>query len=88
MAQPETPLEFPCRFPIKAIGAAEGDFTEHVRTLVRRHVVDLPDDAVRTRDSAGSRFIAVTVTINATSRAQLDAIYRELTASERVKFAL
>ncbi|KAA3629619.1 MAG: DUF493 domain-containing protein [Proteobacteria bacterium] len=88
MPHPDTPLEFPCRFPIKAIGAAEDDFVGHVRTLVQRHVADLPADAVRSRDSTGSRFIAVTVTIDATSRAQLDAIYRELTASERVKFAL
>ncbi len=88
MTASDTPLEFPCRFPIKAIGAADDDFTDHVRELILRHVPSLADDALSTRDSAGGRFLAVTVVIEATSRDQLDAIYRELTASERIKFAL
>lgn len=88
MAPCATPLAFPCRFPIKAIGPAEDDFVGHVRTLIERHVAELPDAAIQTRDSAGSRFVSVTVTIEATSREQLDAIYRELSASARIKFAL
>lgn len=84
----DSPLKFPCRFPIKAVGAADDDFVDHVRTLVERHVPVLPADSLDTRFSAGGRFIAVTVTIEASSRDQLDAIYRDLTASKRIKFAL
>lgn len=88
MTSAETPLKFPCQFPIKAIGESQDDFVAHVRSLVSRHVKALPDDAIQTRDSGGGRFTAVTVTIEATSREQLDAIYRDLSASDRIKFAL
>lgn len=87
-SETESPLQFPCRFPIKAVGAAEEDFVAHVRTLVERHVTPLPEDAIQSRASRQGSFVSVTITIEATSRQQLDAIYRELTASERVKFAL
>jgi len=84
----DTPLQFPCRFPIKAVGPADDDFAEHVRELVEKHTDPLPEEAIQSRDSRQGSFVSITVTIEATSRAQLDAIYRELTASDRVKFAL
>lgn len=81
-------LEFPCRFPIKAFGAADEDFDALVVSLVRRHVPDLGDSTIQKRLSNGGRYMSVTVTINATSREQLDAIYQELTAESRVVMAL
>lgn len=88
MSKQETLLEFPCDFPIKAMGRAEDDFEALVVTLVRKHVPDLHEGAVNTRDSSGGRFLSVTVTVRATSREQLDNIYRELTACEQVLMAL
>jgi len=84
----ESLLEFPCRFPIKAFGAADEDFDALVVSLVRRHAPDLGDGTVQKRFSNGGRYVSVTVTINASSREQLDAIYRELTADSRVVMAL
>lgn len=81
-------LEFPCDFPIKAFGAAEEDFDALVVSLVRRHAPNLREGSVHTRLSNGGRYMSVTVTINATSRDQLDAIYRELTDEARVVMAL
>lgn len=88
MSEQETLLEFPCDFPIKAMGRAEDDFETLVITLVRKHAPDLHESAVNTRDSNGGRFLSVTVTVRATSREQLDNIYRELTACEQVLMAL
>lgn len=88
MSEQETLLEFPCQFPIKAMGRAEGDFEALIVTLVRRHVPDLAEGAVKIRDSQNGRFLSVTVTVTATSREQLDNIYRELTACEQVLMAL
>jgi hypothetical protein len=88
MSEQETLLEFPCQFPIKAMGKAEDDFDLHVVEIVRRHVPDLCESAVMVRDSKGGRFLSVTVTVTATSKAQLDAIYIELSASDRVLMAL
>ncbi|MCB1736880.1 MAG: DUF493 domain-containing protein [Gammaproteobacteria bacterium] len=86
----DTLLEFPCSFPIKAMGNVGGDpeFSLHVVELIRRHCPDLGEDAVRTQDSKNGRFVSVTVTVRATSKDQLDSIYYALTASERVLMAL
>lgn len=88
MSEQETLLEFPCQFPIKAMGRAEGDFEALIVTLIRKHVPDLAEGAVKIRDSQNGRFLSVTVTVTATSREQLDNIYRELTACEQVLMAL
>ncbi len=88
MNDEETLLEFPCRFPIKAMGKAEADFDFLVVEIVRRHVPDLSENAVRTRPSKGGKWLAVTITIQAESKAQIDAIYRDLTDHHRVVMAL
>ena len=81
-------MEFPCEFPIKAMGRADPDFDSLVVGLVRKHSPDLREGAVKTRLSSGGKYISVTVTVIARSRAQLDAIYLELTGHERVLVAL
>lgn len=84
----DSPLEFPCEFPIKAIGKAREDLDSIVYTLVRPHAPDLGEGSIRIRPSRHGNYQSVTVTIRATSRAQLDAIYRELTASEYIEVVL
>lgn len=84
----ETLLEFPCNFPIKAMGKAGEDFDALVVEIVRRHAPDLHEGAIRLRESSGGKWISVTVVIEATSKGQLDAIYRELSAHERVVWAI
>lgn len=84
----ESPLKFPCEFPIKAMGKAGCDFDTLVVSLVRKHSPDLREGAVRTRFSSGGNYVSVTVTVQARSRQQLDAIYMELTSHERVLVAL
>lgn len=88
MSKEETLIEFPCQFPIKAMGKADDNFEALVIELVRKHAPDLGEGAVNTRDSKGGKYLSVTVTVRATSREQLDNIYRELTACEQVLFAL
>ncbi len=88
MSEQETLLEFPCHFPIKAMGIDDGAFETLVVELVRKHAPDLADSAVASRASQGGKYLAVTVTVTATSRDQLDNIYRELTACEQVLMAL
>jgi putative lipoic acid-binding regulatory protein len=88
MSDQDTLLEFPCEFPIKAMGLADGTFDARVVEIIHRHVEDLPEGAIRRRPSAKGKYLSVTVTIRATSREQLDDIYRELTACEEVLMAL
>ncbi len=88
MSEQETLFEFPCSFPIKAMGKAEDDFDLLVVEIVRRHVPDLHENAVRTRPSKGGKWLSVTVIIQAESKTQLDAIYQDLTDHHRVVMAL
>jgi putative lipoic acid-binding regulatory protein len=80
-------MEFPCSFPIKAMGIATDDFDMLIVGIVRKHYPDVSEGAVKTRPSREGKYISVTVTIEAQSREQLDNIYLELTAHERVLMA-
>ncbi len=82
------PPRFPRRFAVKAVGLAENDFEALVVGIVRRHAPDMGEDAVKSRPSTGGKYLAVTCTIEATSRRQLDAIYGDLSAHECIKWAI
>ncbi|MBT8127873.1 MAG: DUF493 domain-containing protein [Gammaproteobacteria bacterium] len=84
----ESPLKFPCEFPIKAMGRATPELEIAVLEIMHRHVPDLGEGAVRTRKSRQGNYLSITVTIQARSRDQLDAIYMELTACEHIVFAI
>lgn len=88
MADQDTLLTFPCEFPIKAMGRAGADFDAVVVEIVRRHAGDLREGAVTVRASSGGKYQSVTVVIEATSRAQLDAIYLDLNACDQVMMVL
>ena len=81
-------LEFPCRFPIKAMGKDEDEFVAHVLNLVTPHFPEISEKDIKTRQSNGGKYISVTITVTATSKLQLDAIYYALTDSDRVLMAL
>lgn len=81
-------LKFPTEFPIKVMGRQDGDLKALTREIVERHTGALGDERVKTRTSGDGNFLALTYTITAQSREQLDAIYRELTACKAVLMAL
>jgi putative lipoic acid-binding regulatory protein len=84
----DTLLEFPCRFPIKAAGRAGVGLEALVIEIVRRHAPDLDETLVSVRESSAGNWVSVTLIVEATSKAQLDAIYRDLSAHEHVAWAL
>lgn len=81
-------LEFPCQFPIKAMGKCDQDFELLVVSIIRRHVDELLDSDIHTRPSKGGNYLAVTVTIQAQSQAQLDTIYYELSGHPKIVMVL
>ncbi len=81
-------LRFPCAFPIKIMGRRTDGFSASVVAIVTRHAPDFAAESVEMRVSAGGTYLSVTCTIRATSRAQLDALYRELTAHPDVRIVL
>jgi uncharacterized protein len=80
--------EFPSDFPLKVMGRRDSELRALTQAIVERHAGPLSDDSVKTRTSADGNFLALTYTIKAQSRDQLDAIYRELTACKSVLMAL
>ena len=80
--------EFPSDFPIKVMGRHDGDLRALTQGIIERHAGPLAESRVRTRTSADGNFLALTYLVRATSREQLDAIYRELTACKSVLMAL
>tara|TARA_B100000686_G_C15789766_1_gene479088 strand:+ start:189 stop:461 length:273 start_codon:yes stop_codon:yes gene_type:complete len=81
-------LEFPCLFPIKAMGLAEIDFENVVTEIIRKHVPLVEIGAVRSRTSSKGKYLAVTVEFQATSKAQLDSLYTELSSNKKILLVL
>jgi uncharacterized protein len=80
--------KFPSEFPIKVMGRHDSDLRALTREIIERHAGPVLDSSVRVRTSGDGNFLAVTYVVRATSREQLDAIYRELTACKSVLMAL
>lgn len=81
-------ISFPTTFPVKVMGANDEDFEALVLEIIQKHASVDGERTVTRRLSRGGRFLSVTVHIHAESQAQLDAIYGELSAHERVLMML
>lgn len=88
MEEQETLLEFPCKFPIKAMGRHGQGFEELVTGIILAHASIYLDEPVTTNPSSSGKYISVTVVIEASSKDQLDRIYQDLTDCEHVLVAL
>ncbi len=88
MSEPETLLTFPTDFPIKIMGERRDDFAQTMVDVVLRHAPDFRPETVEMRVSRSGNYVSVTCVVRATSKAQLDALYREITAHPWVKMAL
>lgn len=88
ISEEDSPFEFPCEFPIKAMGRASPELEAAVVEIMHRHVPDLGEGAIHMRMSGKGNYVSITVFVQARSRAQLDAIYMDLTACELVLYAI
>ncbi|RMG38558.1 MAG: DUF493 domain-containing protein [Gammaproteobacteria bacterium] len=87
-SQQEQGFQFPCDYQVKAMGLDDGSFRDTVLEIVGNHCERIDENKVQCRGSANGKYLSVTVTIEATSREQLDALYDELTAHEKVLMRL
>jgi len=81
-------LEFPCDFPLKAIGLSQDGLEALVVGIVIRHAPDLDQSTVACRLSGAGKYTGVSLTVRAQSQDQLDAIYMDLTACPEVMMVL
>lgn len=86
---PDTsPLVFPTDFPIKIMGRRVDHFARDIVAVVREHAPDFDASTLELRASREGNYLSVTATVRATSREQLDALYRALTSHPLVKVVL
>lgn len=81
-------LEFPCEFPIKAMGLNEDSFQTLVENIILNHAEIYADKPVTINPSSSGKYLSVTVTVEAQSKDQLDRIYQDLTDCKQVMVAL
>jgi len=85
---PDDPFDFPCDFPIKAMGKTVDGFAQTILEIVLKHAPDFNAATMEMRSSREGKYLSVTCTIRAVSREQLDNLYRELSSHPLVVMVL
>lgn len=88
MSDQESLIKFPCDFVIKVMGKDNSQFDERVKNILLRHYPDVDLSKIEKRHSRDKNFLALTFTIHANSKEELDALYQELSEAKEVLFAL
>jgi putative lipoic acid-binding regulatory protein len=88
MKHHKSALVFPCDFPIKIMGPATLEFEVRVISIIRKHTPDLGEAAIKIRRSKPGAYIAITATIHAKNKQQLNDIYQELSNDDQVLMLL
>jgi putative lipoic acid-binding regulatory protein len=81
-------IEYPCDFPIKIMGATHDAFAQTIVDVVVLHDPEFHAGKMETRPSSKGTYVSLTVTVRATSREQLDNLYRALSSHPMVKMVL
>jgi putative lipoic acid-binding regulatory protein len=82
----ESLLTFPCDLPIKVFGRNESEFRAAALAIVRAHYG--AEHSVTEQESKQGKYVSLTITVHAQSRAQVDAVYHDLVASEQILMVL
>jgi len=89
MTSAEAPkIEFPCDYPIKAIGDSGVDFKGLVIDTVKVFAPDIDEKRVTLNPSSKGNFVSVRFFIQATGKEQLELIHKALLATGRVKMVM
>ena len=81
-------IEFPCKYPIKVLGDAHPDLNQHVVKVMNTHAPTIKESDLSYKNSSQGKWQSITVTIIATGKPQLDAIFADLKTSSRFKMVL
>lgn len=81
-------FDFPTIFRLRVIGENSADFADYILEKVNQHIPSVTIENIQSQLSEGGKYLAVVVSFIAESRSQLDEVYRELNASDRVKFLI
>lgn len=87
-ARKDSLIEYPSQFPIKVMGTNADGFVHAMIDIARKFDPAFDASKVELRDSKTGKYLGVTLTITATSRGQLDELYRTLSTHPMVKVVL
>jgi uncharacterized protein len=84
-------IEYPYSYSLRVIGHAREDFEQTVHGILNKHGTQVASkgekEAVR-RHSRKGNYVSITIQFTIESRAQLEAIYKDLSANEYVLMVL
>jgi putative lipoic acid-binding regulatory protein len=84
----ESLIEYPSAFPIKVMGANVPGFEQAIVDVALRFDPAFDPSTIEKRPSRAGNYLGITITITATSREQLDELYRTLSTHPMVKVVL
>ena len=87
-APPESLIEYPSQFPIKVMGLKVDGLVAAITHVAHQFDPAFDASTIELRESSGGKYLGVTVTVTATSREQLDELYRTLSTHPMVKVVL
>ena len=89
MTEQEPPkIEFPCDYPIKVLGRSVTEFEFEVLAVFERHAPGFDRQAIKSRSSGKGTFTALTITIVATGKPQLEELHTDLLATGLVQMVI
>lgn len=81
-------LKFPCEFPLSVMGINEAGYPDMVYEIIRKHVPQVRREDLSLSYSSNEKYCSVKTRFTADSREQMDKLYKELTANEKIKWVL
>jgi uncharacterized protein len=88
IAPEQSLIKYPCAFPIKVLGPKVEGFEAAIAHVARQFDPGFDASSIEKKDSSGGKYLGLTITITATSRQQLDELYRSLSTHPMVKWVL
>lgn len=81
-------IEYPCQFPIKVMGLQGNAIVQAVTAIAQEFDPHFDATCIEQRQSSGGKYLGLTITVTATSREQLDELYRTLSTHPLVRVVL
>lgn len=81
-------IQYPCRFPIKVMGANTAEFISTMTALAQGFEASFNASHIEQRPSRAGNYMGLTLSVEVHNREQLDEIYRALTKHPLVKYVL
>lgn len=84
----ESLIVYPSQFPIKVMGVRVEGLVQAITAVAHQLDPEFDATTIELRESKGGKYLGVTITVTATSREQLDELYRALSTHPMVKVVL